>query len=180
MKAIGVFDEMHAYENCGSIKDFIITKVDYDKKKVIDYFASFDPSIIGFKVRKLKDDDKDEHMEIDAIHRIVGTKETVSIPLDEESDGTLKMFALYPLLQDALEQGGVLCIDELNARLHPLLVRSFLITFLNPEINKNNAQIIFTTHDAWQLSNNLLRRDEIWFTEKDNTGASECGGGFGK
>ena len=64
------------------------------------------------------------------------------------------------------------CIDELNARLHPLLVRNFIITFLNPEINVNHAQLIFTTHEAWLLANNLLRRDEIWFTEKDSDGAT--------
>ena len=63
-------------------------------------------------------------------------------------------------------------IDELNARLHPLLVRNFVLTFLNPAINVNHAQLIFTTHDTWQLSNQLLRRDEIWFTEKDNEGRS--------
>ena len=82
------------------------------------------------------------------------------------------MFALYPALQDTLESGGVLFVDELNARLHPLLVRGFLITFLNPETNPNHAQLVFTTHDSWQLSNNLLRRDEIWFTEKEHSGVS--------
>ena len=82
------------------------------------------------------------------------------------------MFALYPALQDTLESGGVLFVDELNARLHPLLVRGFLITFLNPETNPNHAQLVFTTHDSWQLSNNLLRRDEIWFTEKEQSGVS--------
>lgn len=143
------------------------------QKKVIDYFASFDPSIIGFNVRTFKDEENDEeYLKIDAIHRLAGTDKTASIPLEEESDGTLKMFALYPALQDTLETGGVLCVDELNARLHPLLVRSFLITFLNPEINKNHAQIIFTTHDTWQLANNLLRRDEIWFTDKASDGST--------
>ena len=94
------------------------------------------------------------------------------IPLGEESAGTLKMFALYPELQEVLKSGGVFFIDELNARLHPLLVRNFVLTFLNPAINVNHAQLIFTTHDTWQLSNQLLRRDEIWFTEKDNEGRS--------
>ena len=82
------------------------------------------------------------------------------------------MFALYPSLQEVMETGGVLFVDELNSRLHPLLVRNFLINFLDPSINKNHAQIIFTTHDSWTLSNNLLRRDEVWFTEKDNNGIS--------
>ena len=82
------------------------------------------------------------------------------------------MFALYPELQSVLAHGSVFVIDELNARLHPLLVRNFLLLFLNPKINIHNAQLIFTTHDTWQLSNRLLRRDEIWFTEKDARGVS--------
>ena len=143
------------------------------QKKVIDYFAAFDPSIIGFNVEVIKSDDEDaEHVKIDAVHHVIGSDETASIPLQDESDGTLKMFALYPALQDTLNTGSVLFIDELNARLHPLLVRGFLIMFLNPKTNPNHAQLVFTTHDSWQLSNNLLRRDEIWFTEKDSSGVS--------
>ncbi len=143
------------------------------QKKVIDYFAAFDPSIIGFNVEVIKNDDEDvEHVKIDAIHHVIGSEETASIPLQDESDGTLKMFALYPALQDILNTGSVLFVDELNARLHPLLVRGFLVMFLNPETNPKHAQIVFTTHDSWQLSNNLLRRDEIWFTEKSSSGVS--------
>ena len=137
------------------------------QQNVIDYFAAFDPSIIGFNVEVMKSDDEDaEHVKIDAIHHVIGSDETASIPLQDKSDGTLKMFALYPALQDTLNTGSILFIDELNARLHPLLVRGFLIMFLNPETNPKHAQLVFTTHDSWQLSNNLLRRDEIWFTEK--------------
>ncbi len=143
------------------------------QKKVIDYFAAFDPSIIGFHVEVIKSDDEDaEHVKIDAVHHVIGSDETATIPLQDESDGTLKMFALYPALQDTLNTGSVLFVDELNARLHPLLVRGFLIMFLNPNTNPNHAQLVFTTHDSWQLSNNLLRRDEIWFTEKDSSGVS--------
>ena len=143
------------------------------QQKVVDYFATFDSSIVGFNVEVIKGDDEDSrHVRIDAMHKVIGSDELASIPLEEESDGTLKMFALYPALQDTLESGGVLFVDELNARLHPLLVRGFLITFLNPTTNPKHAQLVFTTHDSWQLSNNLLRRDEIWFTEKAQTGVS--------
>lgn len=144
------------------------------QKKVVDYFASFDPSIIGFNVEILKadSDEDDDHLRIDAIHKMIGSDQTASIPLQNESAGTLKMFALYPMLQDVLSTGGVLFIDELNARLHPLLVRTFIITFLNPEINAKNAQLIFTSHDSWQLKGNMLRRDEIWFAEKTLDGVS--------
>lgn len=143
------------------------------RKKVVEYFSAFDNSIIDFKVEKLKDEDDDEeHLRINTVHKVIGSNETVTLPLQEESAGTLKMFALYPSLQEVMETGGVLFVDELNSRLHPLLLRNFLISFLNPKINKNHAQIIFTTHDSWTLSNNLLRRDEIWFTEKDRNGVS--------
>ena len=96
-----------------------------------------------------------------------------SIPLKQESSGTLKMFALYPSLKDVLDNGGTLFVDELNARLHPLLVRNIILTFLSPEINTQNAQLIFTTHDIWQFSNELLRRDEIWMVNKNRDGVSE-------
>lgn len=144
------------------------------RNNVVDYFASFDPSIIGFDVEVLKtDDDKEnDQLKIDAIHRMIGSEQTASIPLQNESAGTLKMFALYPMLHYVISTGGVLFIDELNARLHPLLVRAFIITFLNPEINTKHAQLIFTSHDSWQLNGNMLRRDEIWFTEKTLDGVS--------
>jgi AAA15 family ATPase/GTPase len=144
------------------------------QKKVVQYFAAFDPSIIDFEVETLEqsDDKKARKVRIDAVHKMVGSNKTATIPLELESAGTLKMFALYPLLQEVLENGGVLFVDELNARLHPLLVRTFVITFLNPEINKNHAQLIFTSHDSWQLNSNLLRRDEVWFVEKSEEGVS--------
>lgn len=136
--------------------------------QVVSYLSGFDSSIIGFNV---ENDEKGKPVKVETVHRVKNGGK-INIPLEKESSGTLKMFALYPYLQLALQEGGVLVVDELNARLHPLLVRSFLLTFLDPKINKNHAQLIFTTHDAWQLSNNLLRRDEIWFTEKDEDGAS--------
>lgn len=144
------------------------------REKVVKFFASFDETIRGFEVTRLpqQDDSKDEHFQIDALHKVIGSDELAKIPLQNESAGTLKMFALYPELQEVLDQGGVFFVDELNARLHPLLVRNFILTFLNPEINVNHAQLVFTTHDTWQLSNQLLRRDEIWFTEKNNDGLS--------
>ena len=145
------------------------------QKKVIEYFASFDEHIKDFEIEKLPHDadSKEETYKISSLHKKIDSDTFAAIPLSMESAGTLKMFALYPELQDVLEKGSVFFIDELNARLHPLLVRNFLLTFLNPEINTRHAQLIFTTHDTWQLSNQLLRRDEVWFTEKDEQGISK-------
>lgn len=144
------------------------------RKNVIEYFASFDEHIKGFKIEKVPRDkeEKEDSYKVSALHKMIDSDEMAEIPFSFESAGTLKMFALYPDLQNVLKKGSVFFIDELNARLHPLLVRNFLLTFLNPEINVNHAQLVFTAHDTWQLSNQLLRRDEIWFVEKDGRGVS--------
>ncbi|MBQ8527461.1 MAG: ATP-binding protein [Lachnospiraceae bacterium] len=144
------------------------------QQKVVNYLASFDEHIKEFIIENvpLEGESKEEKYKIYALHKKIDSDEMVDIPLELESAGTLKMFALYPELQEVLAKGSVFFVDELNARLHPLLVRNFLLIFLNPEINENHAQLLFTTHDTWQLSNQLLRRDEIWFVEKDNTGLS--------
>lgn len=144
------------------------------QQKVVEYFASFDEHIKDFRIEKVPQDGeiKEDVYKINALHKMIDSDGMAEIPLGLESAGTLKMFALYPELQEVLEKGSVFFIDELNARLHPLLVRNFLLTFLNPKINTNHAQLVFTTHDTWQLSNQLLRRDEIWFVEKDDRGVS--------
>ena len=144
------------------------------QQKVVEYFASFDEHIKDFKIERVPHDgeSKEDTYKINALHKMIDSEEMAEIPLNLESAGTLKMFALYPELQEVLEKGSVFFIDELNARLHPLLVRNFILTFLNPKINTNHAQLVFTTHDTWQLSNRLLRRDEIWFVEKDARGLS--------
>lgn len=140
--------------------------------QVLRYLASFDNSIIGFDVEIIKSDENGKRIiNIQTKHRNVDGG-IVLLPLNQESDGTLKMFALYQFIQDCLETGSVLLIDELNSRLHPLLVRNILLSFLDPNVNVNHAQIIFTSHDSWQLENNILRKDEIWFTEKEQNGVS--------
>lgn len=162
------------------IENFFLSSIipddfDEDEKaraRVVKYLSTFDDSIVGFKVETLESDDDEKRFKIDAIHRMIDSEKTVAIPFQNESAGTLKMFALYPMFEDVMKKGSVYFIDELNARLHPLLVRSFVLAFLDPEINQNHAQLVFTTHDTWQLVSNVLRRDEIWFTEKDKNGVS--------
>ena len=143
------------------------------QENVIKFFSSFDDQIKGFKVTKVlnEDDDKHEQFMIEAKHKKMDSDDYAMIPLGDESDGTLKMFALYPELHNVMEKGSTFFVDELNARLHPLLVRNLILNFINPEININHAQLIFTIHDASQLYQ-FLRRDEIWFTEKDRNGLS--------
>jgi AAA15 family ATPase/GTPase len=84
----------------------------------------------------------------------------------DESLGTQKLFSLAGPLLDILEAGKVLVIDELDRSLHPLLVRHIVQVFQDNELNPNGAQLIFTTHDTSLLDSTLLRRDQIWLTEK--------------
>lgn len=84
-----------------------------------------------------------------------------------ESEGTRKLFALAGPLVDTLASGGVMVIDEFDARLHPLASRELVRLFQRRETNPHGAQLIVATHDTNLLSRELFRRDQIWFTEKD-------------
>jgi len=99
-------------------------------------------------------------------------KETFDMEKNE-SDGTQKFFALLGPVLDALDGGQTLVIDELEARLHPLLTREMVSLFNSPETNPHHAQLIFATHDAGLLGECLLRRDQVWFTQKNRYGATD-------
>jgi len=98
--------------------------------------------------------------------------ESVYFHFGDESDGTQKLFAFAGPWLDVLAKGRILFIDELDTSLHPLMVRFLIGLVQNPEINKHNAQLIFTTHDTSILDTELFRRDQIWFVEKDHEQAS--------
>ncbi len=96
-----------------------------------------------------------------------------ALPLVLESNGTMKMFHLFDFLMDTLRNGMVLFVDELDAKLHPLLTRYIINLFHNSEKNIGNGQLIYSTHDTVNLNKETFRRDEIWFAEKDKNGVSE-------
>lgn len=90
----------------------------------------------------------------------------IEIMLEEESDGTQKVFEFSSLILISLMKGGMLVIDEFNKSLHPDLVR-FLVKLFNSDQNTANGQLVFTTHETSILRRDLLRRDQIWFCEKN-------------
>lgn len=92
--------------------------------------------------------------------------------VNQESTGTKNLFALGGLIIDALEEGRTLVVDELEKNLHPNITRFLIQLFHHPELNKKNAQLIFATHDITQLSSDTFRRDQVWFTEKNERGES--------
>ena len=110
---------------------------------------------------------------IESTHNVYGKSGIVcdarAFPFEErESDGTRKLFDMSGPIFDTLMRGSVLFVDELDAKMHPLISQQIIMLFNNPKHNPNKAQLIFTTHDTNLLSSHLLRRDQIWFTEKDS------------
>lgn len=97
----------------------------------------------------------------------------VSFDIEKESEGTQKLFRLAPWFLFALDNGGVIVIDELDSSMHPFMAELIIKLFNDPRVNKGNAQLIFSTHNINLMSPELLRRDQIWFTEK-NDGATTC------
>ncbi len=113
---------------------------------------------------------------ISTIHKTKSNgKEVKEIIFDliDESTGTIKLLVVGGNIILALEFGLPIVIDELDKSLHPLLTRTLIKLFHNPKTNPKNAQLIFATHDISLLDNELFRRDQIWFTEKESDGATK-------
>ena len=105
-------------------------------------------------------------------HRNRITDEIGDISLEDESDGTKRYFDLIGPWSMALNDGNCLLIDELDRSLHPHLIRHLLFTFNSHYANPTGAQLLFSTHDTTLLNSELLRRDQIWFTEKGSEGST--------
>ncbi|MDP8567830.1 AAA family ATPase [Methylophilus aquaticus] len=97
---------------------------------------------------------------------------SATFELHEESGGTQRLYMLAAPIFDVLNQGRILIVDELDSSLHPILVRSLIKLFHHKETNPKNAQLLFTTHDTSLLDKSLLRKDQIWFIEKNKDQAS--------
>lgn len=107
---------------------------------------------------------------ISTVHQLTddsGEKKQYTLLLGQESVGTQRFFSRIGLWMDALNSGAVLVVDEIEASMHPLLTRHLIEMIQNQTTNQNHAQLIFTTHDTGLLDLKLLRRDQIWFAEKD-------------
>jgi len=162
------------------------------KKKILKFMNAADPSITDILLEKkdfsmedlpadmpqsikekIAQDLKGKKLtELFFKHPSSDNGEDVAIDFDEESGGTRKLFAMAGPWLDVLENGFVLVVDELDTSLHPHLVRFLLNLFHNPEANRHNAQLVFTTHDTTVLDQTFMRRDQVWFVEKDAENAT--------
>ena len=132
----------------------------------------FDPCLLGIRIDKYRDETGKELFQINGVHKNIDSNKSILLPIERESDGTIKIFNIMPIILKNLETGGVLCIDELDVKLHPLLFKKIVNMYKDKTLNKNNAQLIYTAHSTFLFNSDTLRRDQLYLVEKDNLGKS--------
>ena len=132
------------------------------KKLMLQMIQEMDLDIVDFRVEEKEND------RIDIFTKHCVDDVETEINLFDESSGTQKLFGLLPFIAESLTTGNVLVIDELDAKIHPILFRHIIMMFNDMNINKHKAQLIFTSHDLSTMNSEVFRRDEIWFVAKGN------------
>ncbi|MBR0090558.1 MAG: ATP-binding protein [Lachnospiraceae bacterium] len=129
---------------------------------ILKMIQEMDLDIDDFRV----EEKEDGRYEIYTKHTIDGVD--TEIDLTAESSGTRKIFGLLPFVAGSILQGSTLVVDELDAKIHPVLLKYIIQLYTDPAANRHGAQLIFTSHDLSTMNNELFRRDEIWFVAKGN------------
>ena len=159
------FDEEIDFLNYGNPVQELrmaVSKSEDVKKLMLQMIQEMDLDIVDFRV----EEKENERIEVFTKH-IVDEYEA-ELNLMDESSGTRKLFGLLPFIAKSLLMGTTLVIDELDAKIHPVLLKYLIMTFSNMEKNKKGAQLIFTSHDLSTMNSDVFRRDEIWFVAKGN------------
>ena len=159
------FDEKIDFLNYGNpIQELGMAVSDSEAVKtlMLQMIQEMDLDIVDFRV----EEKENERLEIFTKH--VVNEYEAELNLFDESSGTKKIFGLLPFIAESLLRGTTLIIDELDAKIHPVLLKYLIMTFSNMEKNKKGAQLIFTSHDLSTMNNDVFRRDEIWFVAKGN------------
>ena len=132
------------------------------KELILNMIKEMDLDIEDFRVEEREAGD----IQVFTKHSVAGN--VYEINLSEESSGTKKLFGLLPFIAESLTMGKTLVIDELDAKIHPVLLKHIIMLYNNLKINKHGAQLIFTSHDLSTMNSEVFRRDEIWFVAKGN------------
>jgi AAA15 family ATPase/GTPase len=139
-----------------------VANSDEVKHIMLDMIQEMDLDIVDFRVEEKEND----LIEVYTKHSVDGYE--TELNLSDESSGTKKLFGLLPFIAASLLTGTVLIIDELDAKIHPVLLRHIIMMFNDKSINRHKAQLIFTSHDLSTMNSEVFRRDEIWFVAKGN------------
>ena len=132
------------------------------KQLMLEMIQEMDLDIVDFRV----EEKENERIEVFTKHCV--DDEETELSLSDESSGTKKLFDLLPFIAASLLDGTVLVIDELDAKIHPVLLRHIIMMFNDMNINRHKAQLIFTSHDLSTMNSEVFRRDGIWFVAKGN------------
>lgn len=142
-----------------------------NKKMLVEFLAFADTGVADFQLEK-----RSGNVEVTSLHGLYKDGEGIGktdLPFREESFGTRALFIIGCHILQALQSGSPFFIDEMDSGLHSYVTQLIVDIFRNERINKKNAQLIFTTHDVNLLDQNTIRKDQVWFTEKDEYGVSE-------
>ena len=139
-----------------------VSKSEDVKRLMLQMIQEMDLDIVDFRVEEKENDS------IEVFTKHVVDEFEAELNLFDESSGTKKLFGLLPFIAKSLLRGTTLVIDELDAKIHPVLLKYLIMTFSNMEKNKKGAQLIFTSHDLSTMNSEVFRRDEIWFVAKGN------------
>jgi AAA15 family ATPase/GTPase len=136
-----------------------------------------DKDLPGDMPRSLKEELRkkmagEKYAKVKFLHPVHKTKNLVTLPIEEESDGTQKLFAYAAPWLDLLSDGRILFVDEFDNNLHSKIIFFLLELLHNSKTNKKNGQVVFTTHNTSFLDQKLLRRDQVWFVEKNEQNAT--------
>ena len=159
------FEDSIDFLNYGNPKQELRTAIansETVKSLILDMFHEMGLDIEDFRI----EEKGDGGIEVYTEHVVDGYRNELT--LAEESSGTKKIFGLLPFIVNSLAVGTTLIVDELDAKVHPVLLKYMIQLFTNLEINRKGAQLIFTSHDLSTMTNELFRRDEIWFVAKGN------------
>lgn len=165
----------------GKASSDIFTRLETDEelaKDVVRYLGLADVVITEMRVKKTEMPEDttqgglnrlDEIRTLELGHK---TKDGTIKYLDisDESLGTRHLCDILPSVLLALRYGGILVLDEITTSLHTLLARKIVSVFQNQKLNTHGAQLVFSTHDTNLLAPGILRRDQVWFTEKSAAG----------
>lgn len=143
-----------------------VTESSKIKSLILKMLMEMDIDISDYRV-----EETDDNIRVYTTHTI--EKNSYELELGEESNGTIKIFGILPRIADTLLSGGTLVIDELDAKIHPILLKYIIELFSNKESNQKGAQLIFTSHDLSTMNNDVFRRDEIWFIAKGENKAAK-------
>jgi len=180
------FNRKHLY--AGQDKSFSQLNTPEGKKKFLKYMRFVDPSItdVLLETRKISENatlkkiitELKKAIPTLSVDKEMGEPKFIhtnnsALEFINESQGTKNFFALAGHWVDAMEKGKVIVVDELDNSLHSLAVQFLIRLISNPKENKQNSQLIFTTHDTSLLDSDLFRRDQVWFVEKDKHCATQ-------